>query len=57
MNEYIVIALFIVWYVLAMVISERMGKKKKIGIEWSFLISFLLSPVIGFVVTFLSKDK
>ncbi|MEE4259149.1 MAG: hypothetical protein V2I62_05275 [Bacteroidales bacterium] len=57
MNEYIVIALFIVWYVLAMVISERMGKKKKIGVEWSFLISFLLSPVIGFVVTFLSKDK
>jgi hypothetical protein len=57
MNEYIVIALFIVWYVLAMVISERMGKKKKIGVEWSFLISFLLSPVIGFVVTYLSKDK
>jgi hypothetical protein len=57
MNEYIVIALFIAWYVLAMVISERMGKKKKIGVEWSFLISFLLSPVIGFVVTYLSKDK
>jgi len=57
MNEYIVIALFIVWYVLAMLISERMGKKKKIGVEWSFLISFLLSPVIGFVVTYLSKDK
>ena len=57
MNEYIVIALFIVWYVLAMVISERMGRKKKIGVEWSFLFSFLLSPVIGFVVTYLSKDK
>jgi hypothetical protein len=57
MNEYIVIALFIVWYVLAMVISERMGKKKKIGVEWSFLISFILSPVVGFMVTYLSKDK
>jgi len=57
MNEYIVIALFIAWYVLAMVISERMGKKKRIGVEWSFLISFLLSPIVGFVVTFLSKDK
>ena len=57
MNEYIVIALFVIWYVLAMVISERMGKKKKIGVEWSFLISFLLSPVIGFVVIYLSKDK
>jgi hypothetical protein len=57
MNEYIVIALFIVWYVLAMVISESMGKKKRIGVEWSFLISFLLSPVIGFFATYLSKDK
>ncbi len=57
MNEYIVIALFIVWYVLAMIISERMGKKKQIGIEWSFLISFMLSPIIGFVVTYLSRNK
>lgn len=57
MNEYIVIALFIAWYVFAMLISERMGKKKQIGVEQSFLISFLLSPVIGFVVTYLSKDK
>ena len=57
MNEYIVIALFVIWYVLAMVISERVGKKKKIGVEWSFFISFLLSPVIGFVVIYLSKDK
>lgn len=57
MIEYTVIALFIAWYVLAMVISERMGKKKQIGVEWSFLISFLFSPLIGFVVTYLSKDK
>lgn len=57
MNEYLVIAIFVVWYILAMIISERIGKKKKIGVEWSFLISFLLSPVVGFVVTYFSKDK
>jgi len=57
MNEYFVIALFIVWYALAMLISERMGKKKKIGVEWSFFISFICSPVVGFVVTYFSKDK
>ena len=57
MNEYIVIVLFVVWYVLAMVISERVGKKKRIGVEWSFLISFLFSPIVGFMVTYLSKDK
>ncbi len=56
MNEYIIIALFVVWYVLAMVISETMGKKKKIGVEWSFFISFMLSPVVGFLVTYFSKD-
>jgi len=56
MNEYLVIALFIVWYVLAMIISETLGKRKKIGVEWSFFISFMLSPVMGFVVTYFSKD-
>ncbi len=56
MNEYLVIALFIIWYVLAMIISETLGKKKKIGVEWSFFISFLLSPVVGFLVTYFSKD-
>jgi len=57
MNEYLVIAIFVVWYILAMVISERIGKKKKIGVEWSFLISFLLSPIVGFMVTYFGKDK
>jgi|GEM_PF-590206 fumarate reductase subunit C len=56
MNEYIVIALFVVWYVLAMVISETLGKRKKIGVEWSFFISFMLSPVVGFLVTYFSGD-
>jgi len=57
MNEYLVIAIFVVWYILAMVISERIGKKKKIGAEWSFLISFLLSPAVGFVITYFNRDK
>jgi len=56
MNEYIVIALFVVWYVLAMVISETLGKRKKIGVEWSFFISFMLSPAVGFLVTYFSGD-
>lgn len=57
MNEYIIITLFVLWYVLAMVISETLGKRKKIGVEWSFFISFMLSPVIGFLVTWFGKDK
>lgn len=57
MNEYIVIALFVLWYVFSMLISESMGSKKKIGTEWSFFISMLLSPVVGFLVTKFSPDN
>ena len=57
MNEYIVIAIFIAWYMGALVISENIGKKKKLGVEWSFFLSFLLSPVVGYFVTRFSADK
>jgi hypothetical protein len=57
MDEYLVIAIFILWYVFSMIVSESLGKKKKIGIEWSFFISIMLSPVIGFLVTKFSPDK
>jgi len=51
MNEYIVIFIFIAWYTLALVVSETLGKKKKIGVQWSFFISIVFSPVIGYIVT------
>lgn len=57
MNEYIVIALFVLWYVFSMIISESIGKKKKIGTEWSFFISMLFSPVVGFLVTKFSPNN
>jgi hypothetical protein len=57
MNEYTVIAIFIAWYILALVVSENIGKKKKLGVEWSFLLSFLLSPVVGYLITRFSADK
>ncbi len=49
--------LFMIWYILALVVSERMGKKRKIGEEWSFFISMMFSPLIGWIVTMLSKAK
>jgi len=51
MTEYIVIAVFILWYVFSLVVSEYIGKKKKIGVEWSFFICIMFSPVVGFFVT------
>ncbi len=56
MNEYLVILIFIVWYILAMVISENLGKKKKLGVEWSFFICIMLSPAIGYLITRLSPN-
>ncbi len=57
MTEYIIIAVFIAWYTLSLVISEKLGKKKKLGVEWSFFLSFMLSPVIGYLITYYSQDK
>lgn len=51
MTEYIVIFIFIAWYVLSLIVSETIGKNRKIGVQWSFFISILFSPVIGYIVT------
>ncbi|MCF8227607.1 MAG: hypothetical protein K9G58_05770 [Bacteroidales bacterium] len=56
MEEIIVVIAFVIWYALSLVISETMGKSRKIGVEWSFFISFVFSPLIGLFVTLLS-DK
>lgn len=56
MNEYLVILIFVLWYVLALVISENLGKKKKLGVEWSFFLSIMFSPVVGYVITRFSPN-
>lgn len=57
MTEYYIIAIFITWYVLSVIISENLGNKKKIGVEWSFFISMICSPLVGFLITRFSPDK
>ena len=49
--------LFMAWYILSLVVSERIGKKRKIGVEWSFFISMMFSPIIGWIITAISKNK
>lgn len=51
MNIFWFSILFTLWYVFSLLISEKIGRKKKIGEEWSFFISMILSPVIGLIVT------
>lgn len=57
MIELLVIIGFIVWYVGALIISETIGKQRKIGVEWSFFISMIFTPLIGFLVTYFGKKK
>ncbi len=54
MNEYIVIFIFIAWYTLSLIVSETLGKKKKIGVQWSFFISIMFTPIVGYIVSAVS---
>ena len=49
--------IFTLWYIMALVVSEKIGKNRKIGEEWSFFLSFMLTPVIGLIITLLTKQK
>ena len=49
--------IFTAWYILSLVVSEKIGKKRKIGEEWSFFLSFMFTPVVGLVVSLLTKEK
>lgn len=55
MKELIFISVFILWYVGALIVSENYGKKSKLGIEWSFFLSMIFSPIIGFFVSYFYK--
>jgi magnesium-transporting ATPase (P-type) len=57
MNIYWFIIIFSAWYILALVVSEKIGKKRKIGEEWSFFLSIMLSPVIGLLISILFKKS
>ncbi|MCK4638426.1 MAG: hypothetical protein KAT33_03305 [Bacteroidales bacterium] len=54
MNEILIIIIFLAWYILSLVISENIGKSRKIGTEWSFFFCMVLSPVIGIIITLVS---
>lgn len=58
MIEILVIIAFIGWYVGSLIISETIGKERKIGVEWTFFISIIFSPILGIFVTYFSgKDN
>tara|TARA_R110000782_G_scaffold269225_1_gene366939 strand:- start:37997 stop:38329 length:333 start_codon:yes stop_codon:yes gene_type:complete len=48
--------IFVVWIILCFVVAFA-GKNKTIGYGGTFLISLLLSPLIGLIVALVSKEK
>jgi len=57
MNVYWFSAIFVLWYAFSLIVSEYIGKKRKIGEEWSFFLSFMLTPVIGLVISLMTKPR
>lgn len=55
MNIIWISIIFTVWYILSVIISERIGKKRKIGEEWSFFLSFMLTPLVGLAISLMTK--
>jgi len=48
---------FIVWYALALMVAEQFNAKSKLGKQWLFFISFMFSPLTGYLVGFYTKRK
>lgn len=55
MNILWISIIFIAWYTLSLIVSEKIGKKRKIGEEWSFFLSFILTPLVGLVISLFSR--
>lgn len=49
--------IFTLWYAGALIVSERYGKKSKIGEEWTFFIGFMFTPVVAAVAALLYVKK
>lgn len=48
--------IFITWLVFSLVVGY-IGGDRKIGFFGAFFLSLLLSPIIGLIITLLSKDE
>ena len=49
------ILILVVFLVATHLIAKHIGEKRQIGYDKSFIWSFLLSPVVGLIITLMSK--
>jgi uncharacterized protein YqgC (DUF456 family) len=54
--NYIWIAIILVYIILTHLIAQYIGAKREIGYGKSVFWSILLSPIVGFVITRMSKQ-
>ena len=47
MQELVFFIVFTIWYAGALIVSERIGKKSRLGVEWTFFIGFMFTPIIA----------
>jgi hypothetical protein len=57
MNSWMLSMIFVAWYASSLIISESLGKSRKMGVEWSFFFCFMLSPVLGLLLVLVSKKR
>lgn len=55
MQELIFFIVFTIWYAGALIVSERMGKKSRLGVEWTFFIGFMFTPVVSAIAALTLK--
>lgn len=53
--SYILILIMALYIVLAHLVAKHIGEKREIGYGESVFWSILFSPIIGFIITVLSK--
>lgn len=53
--NYIWIAMILAYIILTHLIAQHIGTKREIGYGKSVLWSILLSPIVGFIITRMSK--
>jgi hypothetical protein len=57
MQELIFFIVFTIWYAGALMVSERMGKNSRLGVEWTFFIGFMFTPIIAAVAALSMKKQ
>jgi hypothetical protein len=56
-NSGAAIFLLLIYLGIAFLIAHFLGSKRKIGFGWSFFFSIFPNPLVGLIITMLSRKK